>query len=281
MRLLKLDKKENNAKNVIKAGTDYISAVANSSVGAFIGGAIAGPGGVALGACVGTAAQKVLEYLGKEIQKRVYSPSEAKKVGTVYALASKFIEEKLNSEHKLREDDFFDEKKNDRSSAEEILEGTIFAAQREYEERKIPYLAKMYANIVFTTEISRPMASYLLKLAEQITYRQIIILQSIGIAKISQPPMPLKKEAYRSVSGLTNVAIAAEIFELYRMSILTSSEVILDSAGINPSALSIGGYGAHLFNLMELKKVSGDEPDTRAMRSEIFSFLMGTGIQIV
>lgn len=268
-------------EGLIQTGVDYLASTANSTVGALIGGAILGPAGAALGAIAGTTVQKVLETIGNEIQKRALSTSEAKKVGTAYSLTQKFIEEKLNNNRKLRNDDFFQNKVNDRSPAEEILEGTILAAQREFEERKIVYMSKMYANIVFSPEISREMANYLIKLAEQMTYRQIIILQSIGTAKFSFPPMPLQKTAYNSVSGISNVAIAAEIFDLYRMSILTSSYAILDSAGINPSALSIGGYGAHLFNLMELRDTSGDNSDTLAMRKDIFSFLTGKANQKV
>lgn len=268
-------------EGLIQTGVDYLASTANSTVGALIGGAILGPAGAALGAIAGTTVQKVLETIGNEIQKRALSTSEAKKVGTAYSLTQKFIEEKLNNNRKLRNDDFFQNKVNDRSPAEEILEGTILAAQREFEERKIVYMSKMYANIVFSPEISREMANYLIKLAEQMTYRQIIILQSIGIAKFSFPPMSLQKTAYNSVSGISNVAIAAEIFDLYRMSILTSSYAILDSAGINPSALSIGGYGAHLFNLMELRDTSGDNSDTLAMRKDIFSFLTGKANQKV
>lgn len=268
-------------EGLIQTGVDYLASTANSTVGALIGGAILGPAGAALGAIAGTTVQKVLETIGNEIQKRALSTSEAKKVGTAYSLTQKFIEEKLNNNRKLRNDDFFQNKVNDRSPAEEILEGTILAAQREFEERKIVYMSKMYANIVFSPEISREMANYLIKLAEQMTYRQIIILQSIGIAKFSFPPMPLQKTAYNSVSGISNVAIAAEIFDLYHMSILTSSYAILDSAGINPSALSIGGYGAHLFNLMELRDTSGDNSDTLAMRKDIFSFLTGKANQKV
>lgn len=266
---------------MIQTGVDYLASTANSTVGALIGGAILGPAGAALGAIAGTTVQKVLETIGNEIQKRALSTLEAKKVGTAYSLTQKFIEEKLNNKRKIRNDDFFQNKVNDRSPAEEILEGTILVAQREFEERKIVYISKMYANIIFSPEISREIANYLIKLAEQMTYRQIIILQSIGIAKFSFPPMPLQKTAYNSVSGISNVAIAAEIFDLYRMSILTSSCAILDSAGINPSTLSIGGYGAHLFNLMELRDTSGHNSDTLAMRKDILSFLTGKANQKV
>lgn len=271
------ESKEEAKKELIENGADYVGSAASAGVGAAIGGALAGLPGIVLGSLAGTAVEKAFQAIGAEISSRALSQSETRKVETVYTLAKEFIAENLNNNKKLREDDFFDEKINGRSSAEEILEGTLQVAQREYEERKLKCLAKLYANIAFSTDITAPTASYLIKLAEKMTYRQIIILHCVAIAKYSPIPIPLRKEAYKSVSGLTNVAIASEIFDLYRSSVLMSSAVILDSAGINPSTLSIGGYGAHLFNLMELNNIS-DDSDTLAMRADIFAFLMGTTV---
>lgn len=271
------ESKEEAKKELIENGADYLGSAASAGVGAAIGGALAGLPGIVLGSLAGTAVEKAFQAIGAEISSRALSQSETRKVETVYTLAKEFIAENLNNNKKLREDDFFDEKINGRSSAEEILEGTLQVAQREYEERKLKCLAKLYANIAFSTDITAPTASYLIKLAEKMTYRQIIILHCVAIAKYSPIPIPLRKEAYKSVSGLTNVAIASEIFDLYRSSVLMSSAVILDSAGINPSTLSIGGYGAHLFNLMELNNIS-DDSDTLAMRADIFAFLMGTTV---
>lgn len=271
------ESKEEAKKELIENGADYVGSAASAGVGAAIGGALAGMPGIVLGSLAGTAVEKAFQAIGAEISSRALSQSETRKVETVYTLAKEFIAENLNNNKKLREDDFFDEKINGRSSAEEILEGTLQVAQREYEERKLKCLAKLYANIAFSTDITAPTASYLIKLAEKMTYRQIIILHCVAIAKYSPIPIPLRKEAYKSVSGLTNVAIASEIFDLYRSSVLMSSVVILDSAGINPSTLSIGGYGAHLFNLMELNNIS-DDSDTLAMRADIFAFLMGTTV---
>jgi len=273
-----LEPKESTKKKLIENGADYIGSAASATVGAAIGGTFAGPAGAALGSLAGTAVEKVVQTIGAEIRRRVLSQSETRKVETVYTLAKEFIAENLNNNRKLREDDFFDEKINGRSSAEEILEGTLLVAQREYEERKLKYLAKLYANIAFSTDITAPTASFLIKLAEKMTYRQILILHCVAIARYSSVPMGLRKKAYQSVSGLANVTIAAEIFDLYRSNILMSSEVIFDSAGINPSALSIGGYGAHLCNLMELNTISGGDSDTLAMCADIFAFLTGTTV---
>ena len=64
----------------------------------------------------------------------------------------------------------------------EIIEGMLLLAQKENEERKLPYIANFVANINFDEMVSRSMANYFLKLMSQITYRQIVILSIIGNA---------------------------------------------------------------------------------------------------
>lgn len=254
---------------------ENVGSVAGGAVGGVIGTVVAGPGGAVLGALAGTLFENAVKKLGEDIKERKLSKAENKKVGSVYTLASENINKKLIAGKTLREDSFFEESETDRSSAEEILERTLFAAQREAEEKKLPYYARMFANIAFSTDVSRPIANQTIKIAEQLTYRQLLILNAIATFQIGG--VPLKKTAYGSVAGLTNVAIASEIFELYRMSLLSSSSVIFDNAGINPSALSITGYGAHIFYLMELHTLIPDCDNVQLM-AEITEFL--TGIEV-
>ena len=49
---------------------------------------------------------------------------------------------------------------------------------------------------------------------------------------------------------------------MYQKSIVFSQEAILDAVGINPSKLTLGGYGAMLYNLMELHSMQLDENAT-------------------
>lgn len=263
---------ENKEDKIIDKVTEYGGAAASAAVGAGVGLLVAGPAGAVIGSLAGTTIENVVKKIGEEIKERKLSKSESKKVGSVYSLASENIAQKLGAGKTLRGDDFFAESEGNRSTAEEILEGTLFAAQREAEEKKLPYYSRMYANIAFSTDVTRPMANQIIKIAEQLTYRQLLILNAIGTHQAVG--LPFKKTAYGSVSGLTNVAIASEVFELYRMSLLSSTEALLDCAGINPSALSITGYGAHIFNLMELHTLLPDSYNVQLM-ADIIGFLTG------
>ncbi len=84
--------------------------------------------------------------------------------------------------------------------------------------------------------------------------------------------------AFAGPGGAAVGAIAAEIYDMYRMSILGSSEAILDSAEINPSALAIVGYGANLYNLMELHNLEQNS-ELPTIQAQIIEFLIEHEVQ--
>ena len=231
--------------------SDLSGVVAGTIVEASISTVAPGIGGILGGAVAGNLVEKVFDYVGKEIKQRFLSKREESRITNVMDFAKKKIDKNLQNNKKLRNDNFF-KNIDEYSSAEEILEGTLLVAQKEYEERKLQYIANLYANIAFDDSISCEMADKLLKISSELTYRQLIILSVIGFAQTSG--VHRKSETYTNVSGLNNVTIASEIFDLYRKSLVFSDQAILDAAGINPSQLKLGGYCALLYNLMELPK---------------------------
>ena len=50
---------------------------------------------------------------------------------------------------------------NDRSFADEIIEGVLLAAQREYQEKKLPLYGNLLTNIAFRSDIDRVTANRL------------------------------------------------------------------------------------------------------------------------
>lgn len=265
-------------KAIVDNVSEYAGSAAGAVDGGILGGAIGGPEGAIAGSLVTTAIEHMFQRMGKEIEKRTLAPLEEQRIGAVYSKAKEILEEKISHGEIPRNDNFFEASDSGRPASEELLEGTLLAAQREHEEKKTVYLSRLYANILFHPEISRPIANHLIKIAEQLTYRQIVILSVTGFMCQARSMTPsinfFKKGAYRSVSGVENVTIAAEIFEMYQMSLLGSSEAILDSAGINPNALSLIGYGAHLYKLMNLGSLEPD-PELLEMQGQIMTFLAG------
>ena len=243
-----------NLNQAIDGVTEYGGAAMGAIIGAGVGSTVAGPLGTAGGALAGAVIENILQWAGNEIKERCLSKSEARKVGSVYEIAKEKITEKLLAGEKLRTDGFIESGVDDRSPSEEILEGTLFAAQRENEEKKIPYLASLYANINFDSTVDRNMANQLIRIASDLTYRQLVIMRVIGAYQTEdlQGAPSRRNTPYKVLSGYDNISIATEIYDLYRRSLVFSQSVILNAAGINPSKLEISGIGALIYNLMDL-----------------------------
>ena len=62
------------------------------------------------------------------------------------------------------------------SPAVEIAEGMLLAARNEYEEKKLPFFGNLLANIAFDPTIDREQANLLIKIGENVTFRQMCIL---------------------------------------------------------------------------------------------------------
>ncbi len=86
-----------------------------------------------------------------------------------------------------------------RPKAEELLEGVLLHAAREYEEQRIPYLGRLYGAVAFSADVTPAQANHLLRVFEQLTYRQLVMLAMYGqpsderreLGRLVQPTMPL------------------------------------------------------------------------------------------
>ena len=239
------------------AGAAAVGAAVGTGIGAVVGGPVGAAGGAALGSLI----QSTFQWIGKEIKERQLSKQEEKKNGTVYELAKAKIDENIKAGKRIRNDEFFVSNNDERSSAEEITEETLFAAQRESEEKKIPFIANLYANCFFDEELDSSLIFQLLRMAEHITYRQLQILAVIGGFQLSAKEVggtPFRASQCKELFGYKSISIATDIFELYRMGLLQSKSIILDIPGFTPADLSVGGCGALLYNHMELSTMPFD-----------------------
>ena len=100
--------------------------------------------GLLTGAAVVPGIAHTLRYGVKLFVNRILAGREKARVGLVYGLAAHRIKERLDRGEQLRADGFFDAHISDRSSADEIAEAVLIAAQKEYEERKLPYIANPF-----------------------------------------------------------------------------------------------------------------------------------------
>ena len=88
--------------------------------------------------------------------------------------------ERIAAGHHLRDDNWFEERPRGRSAATEMLEGTLLVAQREHEERKVEYYGYLLANLSFQSNVDEYLANWLLQLADELTWSQLVLLAMIG-----------------------------------------------------------------------------------------------------
>ncbi len=230
------------------------SEITGATTGAVIGGAVAGPAGAMLGIAGGKAVEKVFSKLGSEIKNRVLSKRESNKIGATATYALEKIEENIKNGKKLRDDGFFNDDDTNRSTADEIVEGIMFSAQREHEEKKLKYYGNLIANIAFDKTISREQSNQLINIAKRLTYRQIKLINLFAINQ-QLPIKILKKDSYvnNGVSGYILISVLQDTLELYNIGLVGGNgSVILEMPYIVPADIRVQGMGAILYNLMEL-----------------------------
>lgn len=192
-----------------------------------------------------------LRKVGGDVARRWLSPREQIRIGAVLMRGAYLVEERLGRGDRLRSDRFFDLATADRSHAEEVVESVLLTSQREPEERKLPYLAHLLANVAFDEHVSAEMAHQLIKGAEDITYRQLCILSmASGVDRFG-----LHSNDYRGQHHFAKdlYQVLYECLDLYNRAYINfGGEVVFGPTDIKPGAMQIQGMGADLFGLMEL-----------------------------
>jgi hypothetical protein len=158
-------------------------------IGAAVGVSLAGPAGAIAGGAVGPLIAKCLNALGQEVHSRVLGPREIHRIDATLKTAAQLIADRISKGETVRTDGFFDSLNGNRSAGEEVGEGVLRAAQKEYEERKIPYLAALISSISFDTSVGREQANMLIRLFERLSYRQIRLLAFFGRLEELQVPI--------------------------------------------------------------------------------------------
>lgn len=228
--------------------------------GTIIGAKTGDLSGALLGQAVTAIALRPLKCIGEDFCNRQLSIDEKRRVAAELILIKIKIEDMHNQGKSVRTDGFFDGSITDRSSAAEIFEGITLIAQKEYEQKKLPFFANLVANICFNPNIDRGNANLLLRLAEQLSYRQLCILSLFGL---SDKPPELPMDSY-SDGEFDNEGIASkrhdlleEAFELHTRSLVARSDntAILDIYYIAPGIMQLIGTGRNLYELMELRDI--------------------------
>jgi hypothetical protein len=162
------------------------------------------------------------------------------------------LAQQLATGRRIREDGFFSTSGGDRAPMEEVAEAVMRSAQDAFEEQKLPFLGTLLSEILLRPEVDRAAAVQLTREANDITYRQILLLALFGRGA----EFNLRADNYR-LTPLSNVdpivPILAEAADLSRRHLVgISGDTILGLTNVIPSAMEPAGMGVWLYNLMRL-----------------------------
>lgn len=243
------EENESSPPEIVGAGADMAGAATGATLSTFLGG----PAGAAIGAAIGHTFRKI----GAEIDNRYISPREDERVASALSYAIERAEEKIEEGEEIRDDGFFDEGTDDRSSADEIVEGALIAAQREHEERKIEYIGSLIANICFDESLDSSQSNALISTAERMSWRQIRILSYISrLQEFTGRNREAHTFDFVSIRGLELPPddFLHEFSELQQMRLLMDLEAFMDFP-LDPEKYVVSKFGRQLYSLMELDSV--------------------------
>ena len=206
-----------------------------------------------------------LKNIGQEFAERMLSPREYLRVGSALILAAEGIRKRQENCENLRGDSFFNKNHTERSDADEVLENMVLKVQREPEEKKIPYISKIYENTAFEQEISADLSHKIIKSAEQLTYQHFCILSMVGRRENDEdalrdfqpnpqldPPLKLSKLLHDCFELVTNGYIQGGLT-------FTFNGRLPQYETLNPNSMLLENIGRALFSLMNLQDIPDDD----------------------
>jgi hypothetical protein len=254
---------------LVESGSD----IAGSAVGAALGFVAGGPVGAAAGAATGSGLSHVIKHVGSDLKRRFLGPREEVRVGAALAFAGSTINHLLEKGATPRQDGFFEPSPDgNRAPGEELLEGVLLKARDAYEEKKVKYLGMLYAQIAFHPEIGQSHANHLVSLADNLTYRQLVVL---AVASDDSNRHRLLQSGYRGNEaaakslGLDGTALVTEVYDLYQRGLLgsTDNEAWISVVDVFPGGMTPQGSGHVLIQMMCLTNIPPED------RAEIYRLL--------
>lgn len=247
-------KSKKNTRQLISAGSE----LAGGAIGGALSFFAAGPLGAAALGAGGAVVSKTLVHIGCELSERVLGPREVTRIGATLALATKEISDRIKKGEKVREDSFFESDSTGRSKANELAESILLKSQREPEEKKIPLLAHLLANIAFDPEISVALGEQMIKAVEQLTYRQLCILRLAAI----KDEFKLKNTHYSRGKSFPRelYQVLHECYDLYTRGFIgNGGRAALGIEGIVPASIQPQGLGVDIHNWMQLWQIQTED----------------------
>ena len=160
------NKTSESLENLLPVGSE----ITGATIGATIG-ALGGPIGSIAGSALGIVITKGIN----EIAQRMLSDREHIRVGESSSYIVSGVKQKIEAGFIVRNDSFFDQSTISRSKADEIIEGVLLKCKSAYEEKKVPYISKIFENVAFS-RVNPELANQVINVSERLSFRQLCLL---------------------------------------------------------------------------------------------------------
>lgn len=158
------------SEEIINGASNMFGAFTSASIAA-IDPAMAGTAGMA---------GVVVEETVRSILTRSLGYRDRKRVGAVLDQTQIRIQYHQSQGQSIRQDGFWEARGNIPPVGQEVFEAVLLAAQKEPQEKKIPYMGNLFAYIACRSEISDVSAHWLVKTAESLSWTQFELLALIS-----------------------------------------------------------------------------------------------------
>jgi|TARA_B110000908_G_C10131647_1_gene392487 hypothetical protein len=237
--------------SLIESGAEIIGTVSSTTIGFLF----AGPVGAYVGAASSVPITNSLKKLGAEISEHIMGPREKARIGATYIDSIEKIKQRLDKGNSPREDDFFNKKIDDRSSADTILEGILQKAKNENEEKKLPFYSSFLCNLSFDDSIDFNRSITYLKIIDRLSYQQLCILSYVK--DLEQIEFDNWNSLFiNNQEAQTYLDFYYELVELFELNALR--QFGNKSLG-GPKNGELSSIGTHLYNLMGLSEINNED----------------------
>jgi len=133
----------------------------------------------------------------------------------------------------------------------------LLAAQREPQEKKLRFYGNLVANIAFDPTVSREQANLMIKIADQLSYRQLCLLTLF--AETETYSAQLRDNSYReggiSDDNENQIAVLYDTYDLHMRGLISHGVAVLGVTDVHPAQTQTQGMGWILYELMELQDI--------------------------
>lgn len=207
----------------------------------------------------GAAVGEAMSQAGEDFLQRVLSTRQEERVATVLDLAAREVARRVENGQSIRDDGMFDGVNPD---AVEVTEGALLAARDEHQQKKLPYMANLYASIVTNDEVTLDVANVAIRSAEELTWTEMCLLGMLTKSDVF--PLP-ETDVSRTATGWDDWAVAQSFYSLRERDYIylpygeKTPHLGLSRIDTRMSAVKLNSHGSLVVGLMGLDTISTED----------------------